>query len=231
MPRFEHIHPQVTAWQAADQPVIAVATQKTELVGEFTNLGRELWSQGDPVRVRVHNCELPELGKVAPYGVYNQTQKMGVVHGGTEHDPAALAVASIRRWWNTTGQQVYPTAQRWLITVGSGCRHGDRTRLWKTARPKVANETGLEISVCHRSPGTSPWNTIAHRLFSSISQNWRGQPFVSHEVMVNLLAATTTGTGLTVRSDRDTHNYPKGLSLTDPELQQVHIIRDACHVA
>ena len=168
---------------------------------------------------------------MAPYGVYDQTQKMGGVHGGTEHDPAALAVASIRRWWNTMGQQVYPTAQWGLITADSGGRNGDRTRLWKTTWPKVAHETGLEISVCHRPPGTSPGNTIAHRLFSSISQNWRGQPLVNHEVMVHLLAATTTGTGLTVRCDLDTHNYPKGLSLTDPELQQVHIIRDACHGA
>jgi Rhodopirellula transposase DDE domain len=227
--QFEHIHQQVKAFQASDQPVISVDTKKKELVGEFKNLGRELRPKGDPVRVRVHDFELPELGKVAPYGVYDQTQNMGWVNVGTDHDTAAFAVASIRRWWHTMGQQVYPNAQRLLITADSGGSNGYRTRLWKTELQKVANDTGLEISVCHLPPGTSKWNKIEHRLFSYISQNWRGKPLVSHEVIVNLIASTTTRTGLTVRCELDTNKYPKGIRITDKELKQVHIIRDPFH--
>lgn len=227
--QFEHIHQQVKAFQACDQPIISVDTKKKELIGDFKNPGRELRPKGDPVRVRVHDFELAEMGKVAPYGVYDQTQNMGWVNVGTDHDTAALAVASIRRWWNTMGQQVYPNAQRLLITADSGGSHGDRTRLWKTELQKVANETGLEISVCHLPPGTSKWNKIEHRLFAYMSQNWRGKPLVSHEVMVNLIASTTTRTGLTVRCELDTNKYPKGIRITDKELKQVHIIRDPFH--
>lgn len=227
--QFEHIHQQVKAFQACDQPIISVETKKKELIGDFKNPGRELRPKGDPVRVRVHDFELAEMGKVAPYGVYDQTQNMGWVNVGTDHDTAAFAVASIRRWWNTMGQQVYPNAQRLLITADSGGSHGYRTRLWKTELQKVANETGLEISVCHLPPGTSKWNKIEHRLFSYMSQNWRGKPLVSHEVMVNLIASTTTRTGLTVRCELDTNKYPKGIRITDKELKQVHIIRDPFH--
>jgi hypothetical protein len=227
--QFAHIHQQVKAFQAADQPVISVDTKKKELVGDFKNTGRELRPKGDPERVRVHDFKIPELGKVAPYGVYDQTQNMGWVNVGTDHDTAAFAVASIRRWWNTMGQQVYPNAQRVLITADSGGSNGYRTRLWKTELQKVANETGLEISVCHLPPGTSKWNKIEHRLFSYISQNWRGKPLVSHEVIVNLIASTTTRTGLTVRCELDTNKYPKGIKITDNELKQVHIIRDQFH--
>jgi hypothetical protein len=172
---------------------------------------------------------MPALGQVAPYGVYDQTQNRGWVHVGTDHDPAAFAVASIRRWWHTTRQHVYPHAHRVLIIADSGGRNGYRTRLWKTELQKVANETGLEISVCHLPPGTSQWNKIAQRLFSSISQNWRGKPLVSHEVMVHLMASTTTRTGLTVRCELDTNTYPKGIRITNKELHQVNIIRDQCH--
>jgi len=227
--QFEHIHQQVKAFQACGQPIISVDTKKKELIGDFKNPGRELRPKGDPVRVRVHDFELPELGKVAPYGVYDQTQNMGWVNVGTDHDTAAFAVASIRRWWNTMGQQVYPNAQRLLITADSGGSNGYRTRLWKTELQKVANETALEISVCHLPPGTSKWNKIEHRLFSYISQNWRGKPLVSHEVIVNLIASTTTRTGLTVRCELDTNKYPKGIRITDKELKQVHIIRDPFH--
>jgi hypothetical protein len=237
--QFEHIHQQVKALQTSAPPVISVDTKKKARVGAFKNLGRELRPKGDPVRVRVHDFELPELGKVAPYGVYDQTQNMGWVNVGTDHDTAAFAVASIRRWWNTMGPQVYPNAQRLLITADSGGSHGDRTRLWKTELQTVAQATGLEISVRpglelsvrHLPPGTSKWNKIEHRLFSYISQNWRGKPLVSHEVIVNLIASTTPGTGLTVRCELDTTTYPKGIRITDQELKQVHIIRDPCHGA
>lgn len=227
--QFEHIHQAVKAFQAADQPVISVDTKKKELIGDFKNPGRELRPRGAPERVRVHDFEIPALGKVAPYGVYDQTQNMGWVNVGTDHDTAAFAVASIRRWWNTMGQQVYPNAHRVLITADSGGSNGYRTRLWKTELQKVANETGLEISVCHLPPGTSKWNQIEHRLFSYITQNWRGKPLVSHEVIVNLIASTTTRTGLTVRCELDPNKYPKGIRITDKELHQVNIIRDQFH--
>lgn len=227
--QFEHIHQKVKEFQVSAQPVISVDTKKKELVGDFKNSGRELRPKGAPERVRVHDFEIPELGKVAPYGVYDQTQNRGWVNVGTDHDTAAFAVASIRRWWNTMGQPVYPNAHRLLITADSGGSNGYRTRLWKTELQKVANETGLEISVCHLPPGTSKWNKIEHRLFSYISQNWRGKPLVSHEVIVNLIASTTTRTGLTVRCELDTNKYPKGIRITDKELNQVNIIRDQFH--
>jgi transposase len=227
--QFEHIYQQVKAFQASDHPVVSVETKKKELVGEFKNSGRELRPKGAPERVRVHDFELPALGKVAPYGVYDQTRNMGWVNVGTDHDTAAFAVASIRRWWHMMGQQVYPNAQRLLITADSGGSNGYRTRLWKTELQKVANETGIEISVCHLPPGTSKWNKIEHRLFSYISQNWRGKPLVSHEVIVNLIASTTPRTGLTVRCALDTNTYPKGIRITDKELMQVHMIRDPFH--
>jgi hypothetical protein len=227
--QFAHIHQTVKAFQASNQPVISVDTKKKELVGDFKNTGRELRPKGAPERVRVHDFEIPELGKVAPDGVYDQTQKMGWVNVGTDHDTAAFAVASIRRWWHTMGQQVYPNAHRVLITADSGGSNGYRTRLWKTELQKVATETGLELSVCHLPPGTSKWNKIEHRLFSYLSQNWRGQPLVSHEVIVNLIASTTTRTGLTVRCELDTNKYPKGLRITDKELHRVNIIRDPFH--
>jgi transposase len=227
--QFEHIHQKVKEFHASDQPVISVDTKKKELVGEFKKQGRELRPKGAPERVRIHDFAIPELGKVAPYGVYDQTQNKGWVNVGTDHDTAAFAVASIRRWWNTMGQVVYPHARRLLITADSGGSNGYRTRLWKTELQKVANATGLEIAVCHLPPGTSKWNKIEHRLFSSISQNWRGKPLVSHEVMVNLIASTTTRTGLTVRCELDTNKYPKGIRITDKELHQVNISRDQFH--
>ena len=227
--QFAHIHQQVKAFQAAEQPVISVDTKKKELVGNFKNQGRELRPKGTPERVRVHDFEIPELGKVAPYGVYDPTQNTGWVNVGTDHDTAAFAVASIRRWWHMMGQQTYPHAQRVLITADSGGSNGYRTRLWKTELQKLANETGLEITVCHLPPGTSKWNKIEHRLFSYISQNWRGKPLVSHQVIVNLIASTTTRTGLTVRCALDTTTYPKGIKITDKAFKQVNIIRDPFH--
>jgi transposase len=227
--QFEHIHQKVKEFQAADQPVIWVDTKKKELIGTFKNNGRELRLKGNPERVRVHDFKLPALGKVAPYGVYDPRQNSGWVSVGTDHDTAAFAVESIRRWWTMIGQQAYPTARRLLITADSGGSNGYRPRLWKTELQKLANETGLEISVCHLPPGTRKWNKIEHRLFSYISQNWRGKPLVSHEVVINLIAATTTRTGLTVRCELDINKYPTGIKVTEEELSQVNISRDHFH--
>lgn len=227
--QFEHIYREVKEFQSAGQPVISVDTKKKERVGDFKNGGRELRPKGDPEKVRVYDFEIPELGKVAPYGVYDQTLNAGWVNVGTDHDTATFAVESIRKWWLTMGQEAYPNAERLLITADGGGSNGARVRLWKIELQKFANETGLVISVSHFPPGTSKWNKIEHRLFSYISQNWRGKPLVSHEVIVNLIASTTTRKGLTVRCELDTKKYIKGIKVTDKELKQVNIIRDEFH--
>jgi hypothetical protein len=227
--QFEHIHHKVKALQAAGQPVISVDTKKKELVGEFRNHGRELRPKGNPEKVRVHDFAIDALGKVAPYGVYDPTHNTGWVNVGTDHDTAAFAVESIRRWWNMMGREIYPHAQRLLITADGGGSNGARIRLWKIELQKLANETGLAIAVSHLPPGTSKWNKIEHRLFSYISQNWRGKPLVSHEVIVNLIASTTTRTGLTVHCALDTNTYPKGIKVTDDELNQLNLVRDEFH--
>lgn len=227
--QFAYLHQTVKEFQACGQPVIAVDTKNKELVGECKNHGRALRPKGDPEKVRVHDFAIPERGKVAPYGVYDQTYHIGWVNVGTDHDTAAFAGASIRQWWNTMGQEAYPEACRLLITAESGGSNGPRSRLWKTALQKLAHETGLEVTVCHLPPGTSKWNKIEHRLFSYISQNWRGKPLVHHEVIVNLIASTTTRNGLTVTCQLDTNRYPKGIKVTDEELQQVHLVRHTFH--
>jgi len=227
--QFEHLNAQVKTAQAAGQPVISVDTKKKELVGDFKNAGQEWRPRGDPEAVRVHDFPIPGLGKVAPYGVYDVTYNLGWVNVGIDHDTAAFAVASIRRWWYTMGQARYLGATRLLITADGGGSNGYRLRLWKVELQKLAAETGLTIQVCHLPPGTSKWNKIEHRLFSYISQNWRGKPLISHEVIVNLIAATTTTTGLQVQSDLDTGSYPTGIKVSDAELAQVNLERDAFH--
>jgi len=227
--QFEYIHGKVKEFQSCSQPVISVDTKKKERVGDFKNGGRELRPKGNPEKVRVYDFEIPELGKVAPYGIYDQTHNTGWVNVGTDHDTATFAVESIRKWWISMGREVYPKAGRLLITADGGGSNGARVRLWKIELQKFANETGLIISVCHFPPGTSKWNKIEHRLFSYISQNWRGKPLVSHEVIVNLIASTTTRTGLTVKCELDTNKYPKGIKVSDEELRQVNIIRDEFH--
>jgi transposase len=227
--QFEYIHAKVKEFQSCKEPVISVDTKKKERVGDFKNGGRELRPKGNPEKVRVYDFEIPELGKVAPYGVYDQTRNTGWVNVGTDHDTATFAVESIRKWWITMGREAYPEAGRLLITADGGGSNGARVRLWKIELQKFANETGLIISVCHFPPGTSKWNKIEHRLFSYISQNWRGKPLVSHEVIVNLIASTTTRTGLTVKCELDTNKYPKGIKVSDKELRQVNIVRDEFH--
>ena len=227
--QFEHINDQVRAYQDDGQPVISVDTKKKELVGDFKNSGRELRPQGDPEKVRVHDFLIPELGKATPYGVYDVTHNLGWVNVGIDHDTATFAVESIRRWWRLMGQPLYPAAHQLLITADGGGSNGSRLRLWKVELQKLADETGLEIAVCRLPPGTSKWNKIEHRLFSYISQNWRGKPLISHEVIVNLIAATTTNPGLKVRCQLDTQSYPTGTVVSDDELAQVNLHPDDFH--
>jgi len=227
--QFHHISDRIREFQADRQPVISVDTKKKELVGDFRNDGRELRPKGDPEKVRVHDFVIPELGRAAPYGVYDVTQNAGWVSVGVDHDTAAFAAQSIRRWWESMGNEAYPQATRLLITADSGGSNGVRVRLWKLELQKLADETGLEISICHLPPGTSKWNKIEHRLFSFISQNWRGKPLVSHQVIVNLIAATTTRAGLRVHAEVDSRKYPKGVKVTDEEVASIRIERDKFH--
>ena len=228
--QFEYINSKVKQYLAEGQPVISVDTKKKELVGDFKNGGRELRPKGNPEKVRVHDFKIKELGKVAPYGVYDIGRNAGWVNVGTDHDTAAFAVESIRRWWRMMGQAVYPQAQRLLITADSGGSNGgSRVKLWKVELQKLADETSLTISVCHFPPGTSKWNKIEHRLFSFITQNWRGKPLINHEVIVNLIAATTNQRGLRVSTQMDTNAYPKGIKVSKGDLARVNVTVDEFH--
>jgi hypothetical protein len=177
----------------------------------------------------MHDFVLPELGRASPYGVYDLAANEAWVSVGTDHDTAAFAVEAIRRWWQTMGQPLYPGATRLLVTADAGGSNGYRIRLWKAELQKLADETGLEIAVCHFPPGTSKWNKIEHRLFSAITMNWRGKPLVSHEVIVKLIAATTTRTGLRVRSGLDTNAYPAGVNVSDADMATLYLRPDDFH--
>ena len=227
--QFEYIHEKVKQFQNQGQPVISVDAKKKELVGNFKNQGREWRAKGRPEEVWVYDFESLGSGKVTPYGVYDLFQNKGWVSVGLDKDTAAFAAESIRRWWKSMGHEVYPRAKRLLITADSGGSNGSRVRLWKIELQKLSNETGLSISVCHFPPGTSKWNKIEHRLFSFISQNWRGKPLISHEVIVNLISSTTTKTGLAVECGIDSNSYPKGIKVTDKELKAVNLIKDSFH--
>jgi len=229
--QFEYINRKAQRYLKRGEPVISVDTKKKELVGDFKNAGRAWELKGQPEEVRVHDFEIrePDKGKVAPYGVYDLGRNVGWVSVGVDHDTAAFAVESIRRWWRWMGTRSYPQAKRLLITADSGGSNGARVRLWKWELQKLADEIGLEISVCHFPPGTSKWNKIEHRLFSFISQNWRGKPLISHEVIINLIAATTTATGLAVKSKLDTNTYPAGLKVSDQQMAELQLRRDKFH--
>jgi hypothetical protein len=227
--QFNYINDQVKAALAETQPAISVDTKKKELVGDFKNNGREYRPNGDPEQVRVHDFLIPELGRAAPYGVYDIADNAGWVSVGIDHDTASFAVNSIRRWWQTMGRERYPNAGRLVITADGGGSNGSRVRLWKIELQALADELGLEITVCHLPPGTSKWNKIEHRLFSFITQNWRGRPLVSHQTIVQLIAATTTEAGLTVRSELDTGTYPKGVKVTDDQMAALNIHRHDFH--
>ena len=227
--QFEHLNGAVQLQLSLGEPVISVDTKKKELVGPFRNAGRELRPVGDPTEVLMHDFVIPELGRAAPYGVYDLAENAGWVSVGTDHDTAAFAVETIRRWWTTMGSVRYPDATRLLVTADAGGSNGYRLRLWKWELQKLADETGLAISVCHFPPGTSKWNKIEHRLFSAISANWRGTPLVSHEVIVSLIAATTTRKGLRVRSELDTNAYPSGVSVSDADMKTLYLEADPFH--
>lgn len=227
--QFEHINKKVEAQLAARNPVISVDTKKKELIGDFKNTGKELRPKGSPELVRVHDFIIPELGRANPYGVYDLARNEAWVSVGIDHDTATFAVETIRRWWKEMGSQLYPNAKRLLITADGGGSNGSRVRLWKIELQQLSNELGLPISVCHLPPGTSKWNKIEHRLFSFITQNWRGKPLVTHQVIVNLIAATTTEAGLRVRCELDKNVYPKGRKVTDVELAAVNIKLDPFH--
>jgi len=224
--QFEHINAKATEFLKSSQPAISVDTKKKEQVGDYKNGGREWRPKGRPELVQVH-----DFGKQkdVPYGVYDLGQNAGWVSVGTDHDTSAFAVESIRRWWSMMGREAYPDARQLLITADSGGSNGSRVRLWKLELQKLADETRLEISVCHFPPGTSKWNRIEHRLFSFITKNWRGKPLVSHEVIVNLIAATTTRTGLRVQSQLDTGKYPKGIKVSKQEFATIQLRPDSFH--
>jgi hypothetical protein len=211
------------------QPVISVDTKKKELVGNFKNNGREFQLKGDPVKVLVHDFKIPDLGKVNPYGVYDISRNEGWVSVGTDHDTSAFAVESIRQWWNTMGKIAYPDARKLLITADSGGSNGYRVRLWKVELQRLADDSGMEISVSHFPPGTSKWNKIEHKLFSFITQNWRGKPLISHEVIVNLIAATSTQNGLHVECGMDKKVYPRGIKISDDDLKDVNLTIEKFH--
>ena len=227
--QFAHINATVKAAIAAGQPAISVDTKKKELVGDFKNPGRELRRQQDPEPVRVHDFKLPELGKVAPYGVYDIAANHGWVSIGVDADTAAFAVESIRRWWQKLGRTRYPDAHSLTITADCGGSNGVRVKLWKRELQRLVNETGLTVTVTHLPPGTSKWNRIEHRLFAYIAQNWRGKPLVSHQVIVELIGSTTTETGLKVCCEIDGSLYPKGVKVSDQEMAELNIKGNAFH--
>ena len=208
--QFEYINRQVAAFQRRGEPVVSVDTKKKERVGDFRNVGREWRPAGDPERVRVHDFVDRELGKAIPYGVYDMTANTGWVSVGTDPDTAEFAGATLRQWWQRMGRKVYPNATELLITADGGGSNAARSRLWKVVVQQLANQTGLGISVCHFPPGTSKWNKIEHRMFAHITENWRGKPLVSREVIVNLIGHTKTRKGLRVRAALDDRDYPTG---------------------
>jgi len=227
--QFAHINTQVAAALAEKQPVISVDTKKKELVGDFRNNGREYRPQGKPEEVRVHDFLIKELGRAVPYGIYDLAANFGWVSVGVDHDTAAFAVNAIRQWWLKVGRARYLHATRLLITADGGGSNGSRVRLWKSELQNLANELGIDIVVSHLPPGTSKWNKIEHRLFSFISQNWRAKPLVSYRVIVELISATTTKTGLTVRCELDAGQYPSGIVVSDEQMAAINIKRDAFH--
>jgi hypothetical protein len=227
--QFEHINDVVKTQLKRGQPAISVDTKKKELVGRFKNAGQEWRPPGNPEKVKVHDFLDPERGKAIPYGVFDLGRNLGWVSVGVDHDTASFAVATIRRWWRELGRKHYPRAKSLLITADSGGSNGSRLRLWKWELQKLAQQTGLVISVCHLPPGTSKWNKIEHRLFSFISQNWRGQPLLTHAAIVSLIGATQTKTGLKVRCVLDTRKYPKDKKLTAGQMATIRLRPDEFH--
>ncbi len=227
--QFQHISSRALEFLKDGQPVLSVDAKKKELIGRFKNGGREYRPKGNPQEVCVYDFMDKQLGKGVPYGVYDTGKNEAWVSVGIDHDTASFAAESIRRWWRYMGEESYPNAKKLLITADSGGSNGSRIRLWKMELQNLADEHGMEISVCHLPPGTSKWNKIEHRLFAFITQNWRGKPLVSHEVIVSLIAHTTTSTGLKVRCELDTNAYPKGTKISDKEFATINISKNNFH--
>jgi len=227
--QFQHISRRVQAFQRAGQPAISVDTKKKETLGKMKNPGRTYRKKGNPERVKTHDFPDKELGKAVPYGVYDLTHNEAGVSVGISHDTAEFAVTAIRRWWKRLGQKRYPRATRVLITADSGGSNSPRTRLWRWELQKLANDTGLTIELCHYPPGTSKWNKIEHRLFCHITRNWQGVPLETMEIVVSLIGSTRTREGLEVHAWLDERQYAKAKAITDEQLSQINIRRDAFH--
>jgi Rhodopirellula transposase DDE domain len=227
--QFEYINAKVEAFQAADQPVISVDTKKKELIGAFKNGGSDYGPKGKPIEVNTHDFEDKARGKVVPYGIYDVGANLGYVSLGIDHDTGQFAVNGVRLWLERMGRERYPTTPRLMITADGGGSNGSRLRLWKVSLQELADETGLIIQVCHYPPGTSKWNKIEHRMFCHITQNWRGTPLTSRLAVIDLIANTTTSTGLKIQCELDPNAYPKGIKISDHEMATLNITRDEFH--
>ncbi len=227
--QFEHINAAVISTQASGQPVISIDTKKKELIGRYKNAGSDYRPEGCPEAVKVHDFVDDELGKVVPYGVYDIAANAGCVSVGVDNDTAQFSVNSLRRWLDVMGRERYPNTNRLMITADGGGSNGSRVRLFKVELQKLADETGITLQVCHFPPGTSKWNKVEHRLFCHITQTWRGKPLTSRLAVVELIAATTTTTGLKVHCELDPRSYPKGIKVTDDEISSLNITGDKFH--
>lgn len=227
--QFQYINKTVRSFQRRGLPVISVDAKKQEIVGNFQNRGREWQPKGKPEKVRTHNFADKDLGKVIPYGVYDQTQNNGWVSVGIDHNTATFATATIGEWWRRMGATTYPSADELLVTADAGGSNGIRCRLWKKGLQDLANELNLKLTICHFPPGTSKWNKIEHRMFCHITENWRGRPLISRAVIINLIASTTTETGLTINADLDTNSYPTGIKVSNQEIAAIHITAHKFH--
>jgi transposase len=227
--QFRYLAAQVAEHAAAGAPVVSVDAKKKELVGEFKNGGKEYQPTGSPHRVNVHDFADKNLGKAIPYGSYDVSANTGWVTVGTDHDTSAFAVATLRRWWDTIGKARYPDADRLLICADGGGSNGYRIRAWKIELAQFAADTGLRITVCHLPPGTSKWNKIEHRLFSQITMNWRGRPLETHQIIIDLISATSTATGLTVHCELDTDQYPTGIKYSAKDVDALPLTRHDFH--
>lgn len=227
--QFEYINGMTTEFQERGLPVISVDAKKKELIGNFKNPGREWTRHSEAQAVNVYDFPDPEGGKAIPYGIYDQTRNEGWVSVGIDHNTATFAVESLRRWWQQMGQFAYPLAQELLILADGGGSNGSRSRLWKYALQQFADETAMKVVVCHFPPGTSKWNTIEHRMFCHITENWRGRPLLSHEVVVNLIGATTPRAGLKITAQLDTSTYPTGITMSDEQIRKLNIITADFH--
>jgi len=227
--QFRHINAAVSNSMELGLPVISVDTKKKELIGNYANEGQQWLAAKEPIEVQGHDFPNPEIPRAYPYGIYDLARNAGFVNVGTDHDTGEFAVASIRGWWRHEGKKLYPHATKLLITADGGGSNGSRLRLWKLELQKFVDEIGLAISVCHFPPGTSKWNKVEHRLFSFITSNWRGEPLIDYETIVNLIDKTTTAKGLKVKCRLDRHKYPTGRKISDEEMKHVNVVRDTFH--